>query len=94
MFAPCYVSPHTDALREFNVNALHLQCRNVGKSGINTVHNIHNTTSSHERLFAGTAKLSDTQITLCKFIGFTSLPHKFTAIFKNSGRQILHYTGD
>ena len=31
---------------------------------INTVHNIHNTTSSHE-IVCGTAKLTNTQITLC-----------------------------
>ena len=40
---------------------------------INTVHNIHNTTSLYERLFAGQ---QDTQIT-CKFIRFTLLLHKF-----------------
>ena len=51
----------------------------------NTVHNIHNTTSLPKRLFAGQLS-SDTQITLCKFIRFTSLLHKFTTIFKNSAR--------
>ena len=55
---------------------------------INTLHNIHNTTSSHERLFGRTAKLSGTHITLCKFIRFTSLLHKLTVIFQNSARQI------
>ena len=53
---------------------------------INTVHNVHNTTCSHERLFAGQQKLSNTMITLCKFIRFKSLFHKFTAIFVNSAR--------
>ena len=52
---------------------------------INTVHNIRNTTSSHE-IICRTAKLSDTQITLCKLIGFTSLFHQLTAIYKNSSR--------
>ena len=47
-----------------------------------TVHNIHNITSYHE-----TAKLTDTQIILCKFIRFTSLFHKFQI-------NILHYTGN
>ena len=41
-----------NAVRKFNVNVWCLQCRNIGKL-INTVHHIHNTTSSHERLFAG-----------------------------------------
>ena len=52
---------------------------------INTVCNIHNTASLHERLLAG-QQISDNQITLWKFIGFTSLFHNFTAIFKNSAR--------
>ena len=54
---------------------------------INTVHNIHNMKSSHETI-CRTAKLSNTQISLCKCIRFTPLLHKFTAIFKNSARQI------
>ena len=48
---------------------------------INTVHNIQNT-SLHERLFRG--QQSSLMITLCKFIRFTSLLHKFTVIFENS----------
>ena len=50
---------------------------------IDTVYNIHNTTSSHERL-CRTAKLTDTQITLCKFTRFTSLFYNFFAIINNS----------
>ena len=38
---------------------------------ITTVYHIHDTTSSHERLFARTAKLTNTQITLSKFTRFT-----------------------
>ena len=53
---------------------------------INTVHHIHNTTSSHERLIFGTTKLINTQITLCKCTRFTPLFNKFTPLFKNSAR--------
>ena len=35
-----------------------------------------------------TAKLSDTQITVCKFIRFMPLLHNFTVIFENSAGQI------
>ena len=54
---------------------------------INTVHNIHNTTSSHERLFEG-QQSSLTLRSLCKFIRFISLLHKLTPISKNSARKI------
>ena len=49
---------------------------------INTVHGIHNTTSSHERLFAGENSPSIFW-TLCTFFRFTTLFHKFTFIFEN-----------
>ena len=52
---------------------------------INTVHHINNTTSLHERLFAG-QQSALTQITSCKFIRFTSLFHKFITLFRNSTR--------
>ena len=51
-----------------------------------TVNHIHNTTSSHERLFAGQQKLIKTQITLCKHTRFTTLFYKFTTLFENSAR--------
>ena len=54
---------------------------------INTVHNIHNTTSLHERPFAG-QQSSLTLRSLYYFIRSTPLLHKFTVIFKNSARQI------
>ena len=54
----------------------------------NSVHNIHNKTSLHERLLAGQQGPSDTQITLCKFIRFTPLLHELTIIFGNCARQI------
>ena len=57
------------------------------ENSLTTAHNIHNTTSSHERLFAGQQR-SDAEITLCKFVRFTSFFHKFTPISKNSAGQI------
>ena len=38
-------------LDRYNVNVWNIQCRNIRE--INTVHEIHNATSSHEKLFAG-----------------------------------------
>ena len=51
----------------------------------NTVHNIYNTTSSHERLFAGQQN-SLTLRSLCKFSRFASLLHIFITLCKNSTR--------
>ena len=48
---------------------------------INTVHNIHNTTSSHERIFAG----QQSSLTLRSlYANSLGLFHKLTAIFENS----------
>ena len=55
------------------------------KKIINTVHN---TTSSHERLFARQRKLTDTQISLCTLPRFTPLLHKLSFILKNHTGQI------
>ena len=52
----------------------------------NTVHDIHNTTSSHERLFAGEHSPSIFQTFLCTFFRLTTLFHKFTFVFKNNTR--------
>ena len=49
---------------------------------ITTVHNIHNTTSSHKRLFVGQHS-SLTFKSLCSFLMFTSLLYKFSFIFEN-----------
>ena len=53
---------------------------------INTVHQIHNTASSYETLFAGWQ--INTEATLCKCTRLTGLFYKFTTLFKNSARQI------
>ena len=53
---------------------------------INTVHDIHNTTSSHERLFAGEHSPSIFQTLLCTFLRPTTLFHEFTFVFKNNTR--------
>ena len=50
---------------------------------INTVHDIHNTTSSHERLFAGEHNPFYILDSLCTFFRLTSLSHKLTFIFEN-----------
>ena len=50
---------------------------------ITTVHNIHNTISSHERLFAGQHSPSVFRTPLCAFFRPTPLFYKFTFIFKN-----------
>ena len=57
---------------------------------ITTVHNIHNTTSSHERLFAGQHSPS----ILGHFMHIhwpTPLFYKFTFIFKNYTGQVHHF---
>ena len=45
---------------------------------INTVHNIHNTTSSHERTICQTAELTDTQLSICTLPRFIPLLHKLS----------------
>ena len=51
---------------------------------ISTVHHIHNTTSSHERLFAG----QQSSLTLRSFyanaLGLQILLHKFITLFESS----------
>ena len=62
---------------------------------INTVHNIHNTTSSHERLFAGQQRFTNTQKHVCKHSRFTSLLlsiHYFISEWFMT--NMLHYTGN
>ena len=49
---------------------------------LNTVHNIHDTTSSHERLPV-TTKLADNQISICTFLRPTPSFHKFSFIFED-----------
>ena len=52
---------------------------------INTVHNIYNTTSSHERVFAG----QQSSLTLRSlYANSLGLLHKFTVVFEYSARQI------
>ena len=51
---------------------------------IDTVHQIHDTTSSHERLFAG----QQSSLTLCKCTRFTALFNKSKTLFKDNARQI------
>ena len=53
---------------------------------IDTVDNIHNTTSYHDRPFAGQQSSLTHRSLYVKFTRFTSLFHKFLAIFKNSAR--------
>ena len=55
---------------------------------INTVHNIHTTTPSHERLFVGQQSSLTLRSLYANSIRFTSLLHKFTVIFENSARQM------
>ena len=50
---------------------------------VTTVHNIHNTTSSHERLFAGQHSPSIFMMPFCTFTRPTPLFYKFTFVFKN-----------
>ena len=53
---------------------------------INTVHDIYNTTSSHERLFAGWTQPFYILESLCTFFRLTSLLHKLNFIFENYTR--------
>ena len=53
------------------------------EKSINTVHNIHNTTSSHERLFAGQHSSNTFRVTLCTFFRPTPLFYKFTFVLEN-----------
>ena len=53
---------------------------------INTVHNIHNPTSSHERLFAGQQSSLALRSLYANLPGLQHLFHKSITIFKNSAR--------
>ena len=53
---------------------------------INTVHDIHNTTSSHVRLFTGEHSPSIFWTLYAQFLRPTTLFHKFTFVFKNNTR--------
>ena len=55
---------------------------------IYTVHDIHNTPSSHERSFAGEHSPSVFLNSLCTFFRLMALFNKFTFVFKNNTRQI------
>ena len=52
---------------------------------INTVHNIHNTTSSHERLFAGQHSSSTFRLLYAHSLGLhcSIIFYKFTVVFEN-----------
>ena len=56
---------------------------------ITTVHNIHNTTSSHERLLVGQHSPL-TFRTLCPFFRPTPLLYKFTFVPRNYTGQVHH----
>ena len=61
---------------------------------INTVHQIHNITSSHERLFAGQQSSSTLGVFLCKCTRLTALFYKFTTLFKKQCKtNTLLYIG-
>ena len=53
---------------------------------IETVHKIHNTTVSHERLFAGKHNLTTFRIIYAHSLCFTTFLHKLTFISKNHSR--------
>ena len=50
---------------------------------IKTVHEIHNTTSSDEKLFAGEHNHSILRILYYIFFGYTTLFHQFTPILED-----------
>ena len=54
MIMPLSSAKQTHATGKFYVDVWCLQCKETLEKLINTVHNLHNTTSSNERLFAGT----------------------------------------
>ena len=55
---------------------------------INTVHNIHSTTSSHERLFAGQHSSLTLRLLYAHSLGLHHYLHKFSFIFENHIRQV------
>ena len=55
---------------------------------INTVHYIHNSTSSNEKLFAGQQGTAVPESLKCKCIKHTTVLHKFIIIYENCERQI------
>ena len=56
---------------------------------INTVHDIHNTTYSHERLFAGEHRPSIFQTLHAHSLGLHTIP-QIHFLFKNNTRLICH----
>ena len=53
---------------------------------INTVHCIHNTTSSNEKLFTGQENIINTLTAICKCTRHSTLLHKFIAVSENCKR--------
>ena len=53
---------------------------------INTVHNIHNTTSSHERLLAGQQSSLTLKSLYAHSLGLHHYSHKLAIIIKNNTR--------
>ena len=60
----------------------------------NTVHNIHNTTSSHERLFAGQQSSLTLRSLYANALGFHHYSINSLLYLKQCKINTLHYTGD
>ena len=89
-------------LEKFDADVLHLQHGNVRKL-INTVHNIHNTTSSHERLFVGQQSCLTLRLLYAHSLGLhhysinsllylRTIQDKYIALYRELISQLCIYT--
>ena len=75
---------HINAAGKFNVDVPCIYNVETLEKLINTVHNIHNTSSLHERLFAGHQSSLTLKSPYAHSLGIHHYSSKLTTIFKNN----------